>query len=150
MGEIPDSERGCCSLLIYGDRINFERIKLILNLEPTRIARKGAPQRFASLGVSKTNEWFLDFDFEHRDELSQVLRKLLLAIYPNKEKLKDMLGEDDDTEILFKIYVASDYSQMSFDIEPDVLSLLAEFGFPVYFSHFSWGKAEGSTWEKDD
>jgi hypothetical protein len=141
MDEEIHFEQGLCSLLIYGDRIDFERLKQILNREPTATAQKGEALSAASSDASETNGWFLDFEFAQRDELSPVLKKLLLSIYPHKEQLQDMLKEED-TKIFFKIYVNSNFAEVSYEIGPDVLSLLAEFGFPVKFSIFSGGLVE--------
>jgi len=145
---------GSCRLLIYGDNINLNEIEKILNLKATRTAEKGKPV-LTSFGtpisrVCQTNGWFYVVEFSSEDDLSNTLGLLLSKIYPRKDELKMLAERYEDTDIFISISVSSDYAQMSFKIEPEHQKLIAEMGFPLYFSIFSFGLVESGEYEEDD
>jgi hypothetical protein len=147
MEQIKNAERGQCSLLIYGDYIDFQEIENALNLQPTHTAEKGEPILGGKLGYCETNCWFYDIDFKDHDDLSNSLKFLLSQIRPQKEKLKRLVKEVAETDIYIKIAVQSDYAQMGFEIKPELQKLIAEMEFPLWFSIVSFGMAGDA---KDD
>jgi len=146
MGKVmTGTEYGSCSLLIYGDYLDFREIGERLGITATRIVEKGTPvlrSGSTSLGFCETNGWFYDVTYENQSGFSTALGTLLSQIHPQKDRLKMLVETIESTNIFISVSVSSDYAQMSLEIGIEHQKLISELGFPLRFSILSFGRVE--------
>ncbi|KUG03153.1 hypothetical protein ASZ90_019493 [hydrocarbon metagenome] len=65
------------------------------------------------------------------------MKRLLLKFKPLRNEINSI-----STEAVFRIYVQSDFAQIAFEFESDVIKELAEFNIKLEFSILSWGGVE--------
>ncbi len=129
---------GRFSLILEGDGMPVDLIQQKLQLEATRTIRKGDVLNKLPLMVAETDEWTYTIELTNSqdtdDSLNRMLAKLILCA--------DVLRELSSTglKVKLRLYVQSDYAQMTYRLMPETLQRLVATGLPLEVTSISWGE----------
>lgn len=126
------------SLILQGDDLPVEKISATLRLEPTRVVRKGEVLNRLPLMVADCDEWTRTIDLTNAQDTDTALNDLLAQIIVHAGDLKTLA--DGGISVKLRLYVQSDYAQMSYRLMPETLSRLVATGLPLEVSSMSWGE----------
>ena len=124
-----------CSLIIRGTELDFENISREIQVQPSRIGRKGE-----SIGkgnrVFPNDSWSYEVKSDGDLLADETLNRFLLTLASAKAFLQSLQPASD---VCIRFFVQSDYAQIGFDIQPSTIVKLAELGLRLEVSIFSWG-----------
>lgn len=126
------------SLIFEGEALPVEKIRAALQLEPTRVIRKGDVLNRLPLMVADCDEWARTIDLTNAQDTDTAMNDLLAQIILHTGDLKAF--EDGGIQVKLRLYVQSDYAQMSYRLMPETLSRLVATGLPLEVSSMSWGE----------
>lgn len=129
---------GRFSLIIEGEQLPVETISSTLNLEPTRVIRKGDTLNRLPLMVAENDEWARTIELSDSQDTDTALNDLLAQIIVHTGDLKSFA--DSGLTVKLRLNVQSDYAQMSYRLMPETLSRLVATGLPLEVSSMSWGE----------
>lgn len=126
------------TLILEGNDLPVERIGETLKLQPTRVIRKGEVLNRLPLMVAEQDEWDLTIDLSDTQGTDTALNDLLAQLIVHAGDLKAFAEEDISVKL--RLYVQSDYAQMSYRLMPETLTRLVATGLPLEVSSMSWGE----------
>ena len=126
------------SLILEGDNLPAERITQELRLEPTRVIRKGDVLNRLPLMTAEHDEWARTIDLTNAESTDTALNDLLAQLIVQHAALKALA--DSGIRVSLRLYVQSDYAQMSYRLMPETLSRLVATGLPLEVTSISWGE----------
>lgn len=133
------------SLVITGEKLDFDDINRMLKLQPSKLVRKGEI-RSKVIGEALHDIWSYEIKSEVNGEPDKTLKHLLGLLLPANNYIKEL---SKSVDLYLKCYIQSDYAQIGFGISPEVLNKLAEIGVRLEFSILSWGGVENDSSEED-
>ncbi|MBQ8313056.1 MAG: DUF4279 domain-containing protein [Clostridia bacterium] len=125
------------SLLLHGDELAMEQIEAALELQATRTLRKGDVINRLPLIEASADEWTHSISLTAPESADAGLNQLLAHLTARKAVLAQ-LQEKYNVEL--RLYVQSDYAQMTYSLMPETLAKLAELALPLSISSLSWGE----------
>ena len=128
------------SLILAGENLPVEHISQMLGLEPTRIIRKGDMFNRLPLMIADQDEWDRTINLTNAHDTDTDLNDLLAQIIVHTGELKAFA--DSGISIKLRMYVQSDYAQMSYRLMAETLSRLVATGLPLDVSSMSWGEIQ--------
>lgn len=126
------------SLILMGNDLPVEKISAAMGLEPTRVIRKGDVLNRLPLVLAEHDEWTSTIDLTNAQDTDAALNELLAQIILHKENMKNLA--EQGISVSMRLYVQSDYAQMSYRLMPETLSRLVATGLPLEVSSISWGE----------
>ncbi|MCH5185393.1 MAG: DUF4279 domain-containing protein [Oscillospiraceae bacterium] len=126
---------GHISLTIYGDKLNFDNITSILELQPTKTIRKGDNIRNNNRFVAEKDLWIYEKKYNDLESLNISLTDFLEEI----EKIKNT---DNKLEKRVRIYIQSEPAQIFFSLPQVILKKISDLKLDMDISILSWGFAE--------
>lgn len=126
------------SLILQGDDLPVEKISAAMQLEPTRVIHKGDVLNRLPLMVAECDEWTRTIDLTNAQDTDTALNDLLAQIILHTGDLKAFA--DNGIAVQLRMYVQSDYAQMSYRLMPETLQRLVATGLPLEVSSMSWGE----------
>ena len=129
---------GRFSLILEGADLPVEEIGQILSIQPTKIICKGDVLNKLPLMIAEHDEWAHTIDLTNSQNTDTALNDLLAQIILRTGDLKDM--ETKGISVKLRLYVQSDYAQMSYRLMPETLSRLVATGLPLDVTSMSWGE----------
>lgn len=126
------------SLILEGNHLPVEKISAAMGLEPTRVIRKGDVLNRLPLMLAEHDEWTSTIDLTNAQDTDAALNELLAQIILHKEEMKTLA--EQGIGVSMRLYVQSDYAQMSYRLMPETLSRLVATGLPLEVSSISWGE----------
>lgn len=126
------------SLILEGNHLPVEKISAAMGLEPTRVIRKGDVLNRLPLVLAEHDEWTSTIDLTNAQDTDAALNELLAQIILHKEEMKTFA--EQGIGVSMRLYVQSDYAQMSYRLMPETLSRLVATGLPLEVSSISWGE----------
>ena len=129
---------GRFSLILEGVDLPVEQIEKTLNIQPTQIIRKGDVLNKLPLMIAECDEWGRTIDLTNSQDTDTALNDLLAQIILQASALKAFA--DQGISVKLRLYVQSDYAQMSYRLMPETLSRLVATGLPLEVSSMSWGE----------
>lgn len=125
------------SLIVEGEGLPTEAIGKALELEPTRIIRKGDTLNRLPLIQATADEWTYTVPLTSPHGVDSQLNHLLAHLIMHQEALSD-LGRD--WKFTLRLFVQSDYAQIAYQLMPETLQRLVALGLPLDVSSVSWGE----------
>lgn len=129
---------GRFSLILAGADLPAEEIEALLKIPPTRIIRKGDVLNKLPLIVAESDEWEHTISLTNAESTDTALNDLLAQIILHTADLKTFA--DRGLSVRLRMYVQSDYAQMTYRLMPETLSRLVATGLPLEVSSMSWGE----------
>lgn len=126
------------TLILEGADLPVENISRVLGLEPTRVIRKGDMLNRLPLMIAECDEWNRTIDLTNAHDTDSALNDLLAQIILHTSDLKAFA--EGGISVKLRLYVQSDYAQMSYRLMPETLSRLVATGLPLEVSSMSWGE----------
>ncbi len=126
------------SLILEGNNLPVEKISAAMGLEPTRVIRKGDVLNRLPLMCAEHDEWTSTIDLTNAQDTDAALNELLAQIILRKTEMKTLA--EQGIGVSMRLYVQSDYAQMSYRLMPETLSRLVATGLPLEVSSISWGE----------
>lgn len=126
------------SLILEGENLPVEEINRSLGLEPSRVIRKGDVLNRLPLMVAECDEWTRTIDLTNAQDTDTALNDLLAQIIVHTGDLTSLAT--GGVSVKLRLYVQSDYAQMSYRLMPETLSRLVATGLPLEVSSMSWGE----------
>lgn len=126
---------GNCSLMIKGEHLNFEDIEKNLQIKPSRLIRNGEIVSKV-IGNSQYDLWAFEIKYGNNKAINEVLNELLVTISSSREYLQNLSNVAD---VKIKCYLQSDFAQINFAFDSNVLKELANIDIKFEISIFSWG-----------
>ncbi len=126
------------SLILEGNNLPVEKISAAMGLEPTRVIRKGDVLNRLPLMLAEHDEWTSTIDLTNAQDTDAALNELLAQIIQHKTDMKTLT--EQGIGVSMRLYVQSDYAQMSYRLMPETLSRLVATGLPLEVSSISWGE----------
>ena len=124
-----------CSLIIRGMELDFENISREIQVQPTRMGRKGEPSGKGNR-IFPNDFWSYEIEADGNSMADEIFNQLLLMLAPMKAFLQSLQAV---SEVCIRLFVQSDYAQIGFDIQPVTIVKLAELGLRLEVSILSWG-----------
>lgn len=129
---------GRFSLILEGNDLPAADIEKALNIQPTHIVRKGDVLNKLPLMIAECDEWGHTIDLTNSQNTDTALNDLLAQIILHTGELKGFA--EQGISVKLRLYVQSDYAQMSYRLMPETLSRLVATGLPLEVSSMSWGE----------
>ncbi len=129
---------GRFSLLLEGQDLPAEEIEARLKIAATRVIRKGDVLNRLPLITAQTDEWAHTIALTNAESTDTALNDLLAQIILHTGDLKAFA--DSGMRVRLRMYVQSDYAQMTYRLMPETLSRLVATGLPLEVSSMSWGE----------
>lgn len=129
------SNSGYCSLIITGDKLDFDFIEDTLKIKASEKRKKG---EIVNKIIGEMESDFIRFtekmngQYNPDKTLNNLLDKLI-----NYEAFLKKLSES--ACIYIRCYVQSDYAQIHYILSATTLSKITQLGIDIDFSIFSWG-----------
>lgn len=131
---------GRFSLILTGADLPAEEIESLLKIPPTRIIRKGDVLNRLPLMVAESDEWAHTISLTNAESTDTALNDLLAQIILHTADLKAFA--DRGMSVRLRMFVQSDYAQMTYRLMPETLSRLVATGLPLEVSSMSWGEID--------
>ena len=125
------------SLLLQGDELAMEQIEAALELKATRTLRKGDVINRLPLIEASADEWTHSISLTTPEAADAGLNQLLAHLTARKAVLAQL---QERYHVALRLYVQSDYAQMTYSLMPETLQKLAELALPLSISSLSWGE----------
>ena len=125
------------SLIVEGDGLPIEEISKALELEPTRVIRKGDLLNRLPLIEASADEWTYTMQLSSPDGVDSQLNHLLAELILHQDAMADLAR---DWKFTLRLYVQSDYAQIAYRLMPETLQRLVALGLPLDVSSLSWGE----------
>lgn len=129
---------GRFSLILEGNDLPAAEIEEKLGIKATRVIRKGDVLNRLPLMVAENDEWAHTIDLTNAESTDTALNALLAQIIVHTSELK--VFAERGLNVQLRMYVQSDYAQMSYRLMPETLSRLVATGLPLEVSSMSWGE----------
>lgn len=126
------------TLILEGNDLPVEHISEVLGLKPTRVIRKGDVLNRLPLMEAEHDEWNLTIDLSDTHGTDTALNDLLAQIIVHTGDVKALT--EQGIAVKLRLYVQSDYAQMSYRLMPETLTRLVATGLPLEVSSMSWGE----------
>lgn len=126
------------SLILEGDDLSTEEIARKLSIQPTRVIRRGDVLNRLPLMTAEYDEWTHTIGLTNSQDTDAAMNSLLAQLILNTEVLKELA--DSGVKVKLRLYVQSDYAQMSYRLMPETLSRLVATGLPLEVTSISWGE----------
>lgn len=131
---------GRFSLIIEGTDLPAEEIETQLHIAATQIIRKGDMLNRLPLVVADRDEWAHTISLTNAESTDTALNDLLAQIILHTGALKAFA--ERGLSIRLRMFVQSDYAQMTYRLMPETLSRLVATGLPLEVSSMSWGEID--------
>lgn len=129
---------GRFSLVMEGNNLPATEIEQKLGIKATRVIRKGDVLNRLPLMTAETDEWAHTIELTNAESTDTALNDLLAQIIVHTGELKAFA--ERGIKVQLRMYVQSDYAQMSYRLMPETLSRLVATGLPLEVSSMSWGE----------
>ena len=129
---------GRFSLVMEGNNLPAAEIEQKLGIKATRVIRKGDVLNRLPLMTAETDEWAHTIELTNAESTDTALNDLLAQIIVHTGELKAFA--ERGIKVQLRMYVQSDYAQMSYRLMPETLSRLVATGLPLEVSSMSWGE----------
>lgn len=129
---------GRFSLVMEGNDLPAADIEQKLGIKATRVIRKGDVLNRLPLMTAETDEWAHTIELTNAESTDTALNDLLAQIIVHTGELK--VFAERGIKVQLRMYVQSDYAQMSYRLMPETLSRLVATGLPLEVSSMSWGE----------
>ena len=129
---------GRFSLILLGNELPAAEIENTLGIQPTSIVRKGDLLNKLPLMIAERDEWAHTISLTNSQDTDTALNDLLAKIILHAGSFK--VFEEKGICVQLRLYVQSDYAQMSYRLMPETLSRLVATGLPLEVSSMSWGE----------
>ena len=124
------------ALIISGDNMQPEEVTRLLELQPTRIIRKGELINRLPEIHAPADEWTYRIELHNAQGTDVDLDHLLDHLTEKRAELLRLMCY----QITPVLHVQSDKAQMSYHLMPETLRRLADLGIPLEISSLSWGE----------
>lgn len=128
-------DTGKISLIIANEKLDFDNIAMQLNITPTKMLRKGDCIS-KILGPNTEDVWIYEEEAKTVEELNHTICKFLSNDFINQKELGNIIAKN---RVILKCYIQSLYAQISLDLYPYTLNLLADSNIPFRLNIMSWG-----------
>lgn len=118
--------------------LDFDNINEQLSLFPTKIIKKGQSTR--SKRKAPYDIWAREVKFNDEKELVRELEALLNSLILKCEEILELKSRYMDVGLDF--YIRSDYGQLGFTLNPEVLQKMALLNIETNFHILSFGLVE--------
>lgn len=129
---------GRFSLVMEGNDLPAAEIEQKLGIKATRVIRKGDVLNRLPLMTAENDEWAHTIELTNAESTDTALNDLLAQIIVHTGELK--VFAERGIKVQLRMYVQSDYAQMSYRLMPETLSRLVATGLPLEVSSMSWGE----------
>lgn len=129
---------GRFSLVMEGNDLPAAEIEQKLGIKATRVIRKGDVLNRLPLMTAENDEWAHTIELTNAESTDTALNDLLAQIIVHTGELKAFA--ERGIKVQLRMYVQSDYAQMSYRLMPETLSRLVATGLPLEVSSMSWGE----------
>ena len=129
---------GRFSLVLEGNDLPAAEIEQKLGIKATRVIRKGDVLNRLPLMTAENDEWAHTIELTNAESTDTALNDLLAQIIVHTGELKAFA--ERGIKVQLRMYVQSDYAQMSYRLMPETLSRLVATGLPLEVSSMSWGE----------
>ena len=137
MADTKRLETARFSLIVEGDGLPMDEISRTLELEPTRVIRKGDTLNRLPLIEAAADEWTYTMPLSSPDGVDSQLNYLLAQLILHQEALAELAR---DWKLTLRLFVQSDYAQIAYRLMPETLQRLVAVGLPLDVSSLSWGE----------
>ncbi len=125
------------ALILTGEQVPMDEAETLLELKPTRVIRKGEIINRLPEIAAATDEWVHGIPLYHPMDEEPELNELLGHLCQRKAALGRLRAR---CGVTLRLYVQSDYAQMTYQLVPETLQRLVELGLPLEVSSLSWGE----------
>ena len=129
---------GRFSLVMEGSDLPAAEIEQKLGIKATRVIRKGDVLNRLPLMTAETDEGAHTIELTTAESTDTALNDLLAQIIVHTGELKAFA--ERGIKVQLRMYVQSDYAQMSYRLMPETQSRLVATGLPLEVSSMSWGE----------
>ena len=130
---------GRFSLILEGENLPLETIEKKLKLMATRFIRKGEVLNRLPLMVAECDEWAYTINLSNSQDTDAEMNRMLARLILCHDALEEM-GTEGGIRIRLRLYVQSDYAQMTYRLMPETLQRLVATGLPLEVTSISWGE----------
>lgn len=125
------------ALILTGEEVPMEEAEKLLGLKPTRVIRKGEIINRLPELRAETDEWVHGILLCHPMDEEPAMNELLQYLSEHKSALTTL---GTQCHLTLRLYVQSDYAQMTYQLMPETLQSLVDVGLPLEVSSLSWGE----------
>ena len=125
------------SVVISGDNLPLDSFEKELDLVPTRMMRRGDPLKRGVPLLTAHDEWLYTVPTHDSVGPDSAVNDLLSHLLVHKDALKKL---SETYEVKLRLYVQSDYAQMSFFLSPETMKNVIALDMPLEISSLSWGE----------
>ncbi len=129
-----------CSLIINGDKLDFEDIEKNIKLNPTDIYHKGGlKDKKYNNDVYSEDGWVYEVTFGDNDKVDDILSGFVSDVLIFKDYISSICHKYH-VRLWCDIY--SDYAQINILLSPSVLQKISDLGIGIDFQVYSHGDLE--------
>lgn len=130
---------GFIALIIENENLNFQFLKSIIELEPSRIVKKGEKKKLRNRVLESINDrWMYEMDFLE-DDFTEKVSKFIDILDKRKDAL-NKVKETASVEITF--CVVSEMGQFGYTLTAEQLKKFSSLGVNINFDILSYGLVE--------
>ncbi len=129
---------GRFSLILEGNDMPVDLIEKKLHLAATRMIRKGDVLNRLPLMVAESDEWTYTIELTNSQDTDDALNKMLARLILCADVLRELATTG--LHVKLRLYVQSDYAQMTYRLMPETLQRLVATGLPLEVTSISWGE----------
>lgn len=125
------------ALIIAGDDLPFDQLDQQLGLTPTRTLHKGEVINRLPEIKAEQDQWIYAIPLTDPTDRDPDLNELLKLLIGKKEALHALRPK---YHVWPRVYVQSDYAQMTYNFHSETIRLFNELGLGLRIASLSWGE----------
>lgn len=124
------------ALIIRGDGLDIADLNRALDLEPTRVVRKGDQLNRLPLILAQEDQWIYMIQLSEPEGKDEEMNHLLAHLLAHWDALSQIAHA---CVVRLELSLRSDKAHISYCFMPDTLQKIVALGIPLSVSSVSWG-----------
>lgn len=125
------------SLIVTGEGLPMDKISTLLNLQPTRVMRKGDTLKGLVTQVAAQDEWVFTVDADEPVGEDAAISNMLSYLEDKRAALEEVRAMG---KVTLRLNVQSDYARMTYCLVPATMQKMVDLNMPLEVSSLSWGE----------
>lgn len=125
------------SLIVTGEGLPMDKISTLLNLQPTRVVRKGDVIKGLLAQAAVQDEWMFTVDADEPVGEDAAISNMLSYLEDKRAALEEVRAMG---KVTLRLNVQSDYAHMTYCLVPATMQKMIDLNMPLEVSSLSWGE----------
>lgn len=130
--------QGESTLSFKNSRLNAAQISEILKIDASKTICKGKPIHRNAIRISQNDIWILKEKIQSDELPFYSLKRLLEKL--SSQKVWEIAQQSEEASL--NLYLRSEFGQIGFKVDPEVLEMLSLFKLPLEVHILSFGLVE--------